>query len=83
MLPEEKKAEWLDAQRDWPGALYHSGKIADLDDCAQLRREIRFWLAQPIPDETREFLRVFQQRVVIHEGDLKSDTFKCTLGECG
>ncbi len=82
-LPPEKRQEWTLAQRDWPTTLYLGQAVVSMEDCERLRAEASHWLKQDLSEDDRAFVVQFHTRVTIHWGDLKSDTFRCTLGECG
>jgi hypothetical protein len=79
---------WKDAQRDWPQNLYCGDRVATVEDCnawlvdiGQLR-QARANLQADL-DGFNATLETFRSRVIIHRGDLLSDSFKCSLGECG
>jgi hypothetical protein len=83
MLPPDKKRDWLEMQKDWPNALPIAGEPATLETCERLRAEVAYCYKGLPEGEDRDFVSRFLTRVIIHLGDLKSDTFRCTLGECG
>jgi hypothetical protein len=89
----DRLRNWKDAQRDWPQNLYCGDRVATVEDCnawlvdiGQLRQaapHLQKTLDQAQWETFEAALETFRSRVIIHRGDLLSDSFKCSLGECG
>jgi len=69
--------------RHWPEALYIGNQPATLEQCQTLKSQINDWLKTDLPEDQREFLNALKTKVIIHQGQLNSDTLRCFLGECG
>ncbi len=83
--------EWEAAQKNWPHALLCGQVPATIADCERWLVEIGQWLqwngrgdqAEALSDAQILAIQTFRSRVHIQLGDLRSDAFKCSLGECG
>lgn len=66
-----------EASARWPEGLLHGDTFADLDQCARLKSDLRS--ARDLDQEGlhREALDLFETRLRIQIGQLKSDTGRC------
>lgn len=88
---EGRLHEWEAAQTNWPNSLLNGQDPATIADCERWLIEIGQWLqwngrddqVAALTDAQILALQIFRSRVHIQLGDLRSDAFKCSLGECG
>jgi hypothetical protein len=68
-----------DASARWPEGLLWGEAFADLDRCESLKANLRSARDLDPEGRHREALDLFETRLRIHIGQLKSDTGRCFL----
>lgn len=63
----------------WPEGLLYGDTLADLEQCARLKADLRTARDLDPEGRHREALDLFETRLRIHIGQLKSDTGRCFL----
>lgn len=88
---EGRLLEWEAAQKNWPNTLLMGQDPVTIADCERWLIEIgqilqwngRDAQTSALTEAQILSLQIFRSRVHIQLGDLRSDAFKCSLGECG